>query len=108
MQTLAAGMSVTIENARLFEAEQQPRCRACSGQHGQLCPGQRAEPGRALINLVGEQTHAIFNADIAYVALLDKSHGLINFPYTHGEDLTAVRDGEGLQPASSCKPTARC
>ena len=50
----------------------------------------------ALINLVGERTRAIFNADIAYVALLDESHGLITFPYTYGEDLTTIRDGEGL------------
>jgi PAS domain-containing protein len=50
----------------------------------------------ALIKLVGEQTRAIFNADIIYVAFLDEASGTIRFPYTYGEDLSPVRYGEGL------------
>jgi signal transduction histidine kinase len=50
----------------------------------------------ALIHLVGEQTRTIFHADIAYVALLDEATGMINFPYTYGEDLKPIRYGEGL------------
>ena len=90
MQTLATGMSVTIENARLFEAEQQRAAElaAVNTVSSALVSELNLE---ALINLVGEQTRAIFNADIAYVALLDESHGLITFPYTYGEDLTTIR-----------------
>jgi signal transduction histidine kinase/DNA-binding response OmpR family regulator len=50
----------------------------------------------ALIHLVGEQTRFIFNADIAYVALLDEASGSINFPYTYGEELTPIQYGYGL------------
>ncbi len=50
----------------------------------------------ALINLVGEQTRANFNADIAYVALLDEANDTINFPYTYGEELTPIKSGEGI------------
>jgi GAF domain-containing protein len=38
-----------------------------------------------LFNLVGEQVRAVFKADIAYVALLDRATGTINFPYQYGE-----------------------
>ena len=95
MQTLAAGMSVTIENARLFEAKQHRAAElaAVNTVSSALVSELNLD---ALINLIGEQTRAIFNADIAYVALLDESHGLITFPYTHGEDLTTIREGEGL------------
>jgi signal transduction histidine kinase/ligand-binding sensor domain-containing protein/DNA-binding response OmpR family regulator len=50
----------------------------------------------SLIALVGEQVRQVFNADIAYVALLDRTSGMINFPYVHGEDMTPLRYGEGL------------
>jgi signal transduction histidine kinase/DNA-binding response OmpR family regulator len=50
----------------------------------------------ALIHLVGEQTRSIFNADVAYVALLDEPNNVITFPYTFGEELTPIRFGEGL------------
>lgn len=50
----------------------------------------------ALIPLVGEQIRALFQADIAYVALLDRDQAMIHFPYTFGEDLTPIPLGEGL------------
>jgi signal transduction histidine kinase/DNA-binding response OmpR family regulator len=37
-----------------------------------------------------------FDADIAYVALLDESSNMINFPYTFGEEIPARKHGEGL------------
>lgn len=50
----------------------------------------------ALIPLVGEQIRALFQADIAYVALLDQDRAMIHFPYTFGEDLTPIHFGDGL------------
>ena len=46
MQTLASNMGVAMENARLFEAEQQRAAELAAVNNGQLCPGQRARPGR--------------------------------------------------------------
>ena len=51
---------------------------------------------RTLIRLVGEQTRALFGADLAYVALLDRASEMIDFPYTYGEDITPLPYGEGL------------
>jgi signal transduction histidine kinase len=50
----------------------------------------------ALIQLVGEQTRTIFNADIAFVALLDENDRTITFPYTYGEELNHIPFGEGV------------
>jgi signal transduction histidine kinase len=37
-----------------------------------------------------------FRADIVYVALLDRSEGMIRFPYAYGDDLPTMALGEGL------------
>ena len=55
----------------------------------------------ALIDLVGEQVQALFHADIAYVALLDRETDTINFPYRHGDVCKSRQRGEGPPPAGS-------
>ncbi|MBY0238056.1 MAG: response regulator [Burkholderiaceae bacterium] len=52
-----------------------------------------------LIAAVGNQVRDVFNADIAYVALLDRASGWIHFPYVHAEDETPLRYGEGVTSA---------
>ncbi|MRV76102.1 response regulator [Duganella sp. FT92W] len=52
-----------------------------------------------LIAAVGNQVRDVFNADIAYVALLDRASGWIHFPYVHAEDDTPLRYGEGVTSA---------
>ena len=48
---------------------------------------------RALIELVGEQIRSLFDADIAYVALVDRDADLITFPYVFGESARSAPDG---------------
>ena len=50
----------------------------------------------ALIQLVGAQITAVFKADIAYVALLDRGRGMIDFRFQHGDDIASVPFGQGL------------
>ena len=50
----------------------------------------------ALLELVGEQIRTVFKADIAYVALLDRASGIIDFPYQYGDKLEPLKYGEGL------------
>ena len=45
---------------------------------------------------MGEQVRAVFKADVAYVALLDRRTGVIEFPYQHGEEIKPLQFGEGL------------
>jgi GAF domain-containing protein/CheY-like chemotaxis protein len=49
-----------------------------------------------LIKLVGDQLLQLFNANIVYLALLDKKSQIINFPYQHGDDMDPLKLGEGL------------
>jgi len=102
LQTLANAMSVSIENARLFdetqlllqETEQRAAELATVNMVGSAIVSE-LDPG-ALINLVGERIRAVFKTDIAYVALLDRESNTINFPYQYGQQLEPLQFGEGL------------
>ena len=60
----------------------------------------------ALIELVGEQIRTVFKADIAFVALLDKEKGIINFPYQYGQHIKPIQWGQGITSKiiQSCQP----
>jgi signal transduction histidine kinase/CheY-like chemotaxis protein len=49
-----------------------------------------------LIQLVGNQLRDLFNANIVYIALLEKKSQIINFPYQYGDDMRPIKLGEGL------------
>lgn len=95
LQILSANMGVTITNARLFEAEQQR-----AAELNTVNTISKSLAGEldldSLIQLVGEQVTDVFNADVAYVALLDEVSNMITFPYTYHEELTSIRRDEGL------------
>ena len=95
LQTLAGSMGIALENARLFNAEQQRAAEL--GAISTVTQALVAETDlEAMIQLIGSQTRDIFHADIAYLALLDPQTNLIRFPYQHGEDFTTLKMGEGL------------
>ena len=95
LQTLAASMSVALEGARLF-AETQQRATELDtvNRVSQRLSGKLDVD--ALIELVGEQVRTVFKADMAYVALLDRASGMIDFPYRFGEENASIAYGEGL------------
>ena len=102
LHTLSNAMSVAIENARLFdetqrlliETEQRAAELATVNTVSAALVGELDL--NALIELVGEQIRSIFKADIAFVALLDKENGMINFPYQYGEHHESLSLGHGL------------
>ena len=95
LQTLAGSMGIAIENARLFNAEQER-----AGELAAISTVSQALVAEteldAMIQLIGSQTRDTFDADIAYLALLDQQTNIINFPYQHGENFTTFKLGEGL------------
>ena len=95
LDTLASSLGVALENARLF-SETQQRAAELSAVNTVSAALASELDVSVLIRLVGEQTRSIFHADIAYVALLDETNGMINFPYTFGEEFPSMRYGEGL------------
>ncbi len=102
LETLANSLSVALENARLFDetqrlfqAEQQRAAELAAVNTVSSALGRELDL-QALIQLVGEQTRTIFNADIAFVALLDERSNSITFPYSYGETFASIPFGEGL------------
>jgi PAS domain S-box-containing protein len=99
LTTVAGSLSVALENARLVE---ETRLRvaelATVNSVGQALSSQLDLD--ALIQLVGEQVRETFDADVAYVALHNRSTGLIDFPYYYDaldpSDQPPMAYGEGL------------
>ena len=92
---LSLQATVAIENARLFaESQQRGAELATVNTVSQQLAGKLDLA--ALLELVGEQIRTVFKADIAYVALLDRASGIIDFPYQYGDKLEPLKYGEGL------------
>jgi signal transduction histidine kinase len=84
LTTLAGSLSVALENARLFEETRQRAAElAIVNDVGQALAEQLELD--ALIERLGDQLREAFDADIVYVALLDRRRDLIEFAY-HNED----------------------
>jgi len=102
LTTLGNSMSVALENARLFEETQrllqETKARAAElSTINAVSSALVAEPELdALIQIVGDQMRQIFNADVVYIAMLNRDSNTINFQYTFGEALTSLQLGEGL------------
>ncbi len=95
LETLGGAMSVALQNAGLFaEVQQRAAEMDTVNRVSQQLAGKLDVA--ALIQLVGEQITAVFRADIAYVALLDRERAMIDFVYQHGETTDPIAFGEGL------------
>jgi GAF domain-containing protein/CheY-like chemotaxis protein len=80
LTTLAASLSVALENARLVEETRQRAAElAIVNDVGQAAASQLDLD--LLIQRTGDQLRSTFHADIAYIALLNRDTGMIDFPY---------------------------
>lgn len=95
LQELSLQAAIAIKNANLFdEIEQRAADLATINTVSNALSGELDL--NALIELVGEQIRTTFQADIAYVALLDEESKIINFPYEYGQHLEPLPFGQGL------------
>lgn len=102
LETLANSMTVALQNARLFDettylladAKQKASELATVNNISKALASQ-LNPDE-LIHLVGDQMKDLFNANIVYVALLDKKTRMIHFVYQYGEVMPSRIIGEGL------------
>ncbi len=100
--TLVNSMSVALENARLFnetlrlldESKKRTEELSTVNSISQAIVGHLEID--KLINLVGDKVRDLFNANIVYLALLEKQSDVIDFPYAYGEHLPPMKLGEGL------------
>jgi GAF domain-containing protein/CheY-like chemotaxis protein len=97
--TLAASLSVALRTARLMDETQKrvDELATINSVGEALTTEVELAP---LLAIVGDKLRAAFNANIAYIALLDDERGLIHFPY-HVEDgghepQEPLQLGEGL------------
>jgi len=102
LTTLANSMSVALENARLFNETLRllDESKKRAAELGTVNSISQAIAGHLeinkLINLVGDKVRDLFNANIVYVALLDKEKEIINFPYGYGDEYPPLKLGSGL------------
>jgi len=102
LTTLANSMSLALESARLFDetqrllSETEQRATELAALNAVSSALVKELDLNSLIQLVGEQIVSVFKGDIAYVALVDESAGMINFPYVYGELQPPIKLGEGL------------
>jgi PAS domain S-box-containing protein len=99
LATIVGSLGVALENAQLIqETRQRVGELATVNSVGQALASQLELD--ALIELVGERVRETFDADIAFVALLDEAAGQIEFPYNYesGErqPVASMEYGEGL------------
>jgi GAF domain-containing protein len=99
LATIVGSLGVALENAQLIqETRQRVGELATVNSVGQALASQLELD--ALIELVGERVRETFDADIAFVALLDEAAGQIEFPYNYegGErqPVESMEYGEGL------------
>ena len=102
LTTVANSMSVALENARLFDETLRllDESKKRAAELGTVNSISQAIAGHLeidkLIYLVGEKVRTLFNANIVYLALLDKEKEIIEFPYGYGDDYPPLKLGEGL------------
>ena len=99
LTTIAASLSVALRTGRLIDETQQRVAELGTiNSVGEAISAQLdLEP---LLEIVGEKTREAFEADIAYVALLDEERCMIDFPYYVEAEAHAPQEplalGEGL------------
>ncbi|MGD2159003.1 MAG: GAF domain-containing protein, partial [Anaerolineales bacterium] len=102
LSTLANSMSVALENARLFGETNRllEESRQKADELSTINAVSQAVASEleleALIDLIGDEINKIFKPDISYVALLNRQTGVIEFPYTCGEQVEPLQFGQGL------------
>jgi GAF domain-containing protein/CheY-like chemotaxis protein len=81
LQTLAGSMGIALENARLFNAEQQRNAELAIINSVQEALASKLEM-QAIYDAVGDKIREIFDAQVVDIGLYDSRDDLIHFPYT--------------------------
>lgn len=95
LRTIATHVSVAIQNARLFEETHQRATELATVNNISQAIAAHLDLDE-LIQLVGEQMQQLFQANIAYVALVDKESKMVNFQYQYGDEMKPQGQDEGL------------
>ena len=80
LQTLANGMSVALENARLFEETEQRNAELTMINAVQTALASKLDL-QGIIDVVGDKISEIFPESNVGISLVDRNHGMIVLPY---------------------------
>jgi signal transduction histidine kinase/CheY-like chemotaxis protein len=102
LKNLAAYTSIAIDNATAYkrlnererEIQQQATELATVNAVGQAAASELEV--QSLMELVGNKVREVFDAPIAYLALHERTEGMIRFPYGVGREFPTVPVGEGM------------
>ena len=83
--TMASAMGVALDNARIAASTRQRVAELAIVNEINHAVGAQLGPD-AVIELVGDRVRETFDADVVYVALLERSTNQIEFPYYHEND----------------------
>jgi signal transduction histidine kinase len=96
--TMATAIGVALDNARVAARTRQRVAELAIVNEVNQAVGAQLGPD-AVIELVGDRVRETFDADVAYVALLDSSSSSIDFPYYYENGSRkppdSIRYGEG-------------
>ena len=81
LTTIARGLSVALENARLFEETRQRNAELALINDVQRGLAENLEM-QAMYDLVGDRIRDIFDAQVVDIGILNEEETRINFPYT--------------------------
>ena len=81
LTTIARGLSVALENARLFEETRQRNAELALINEVQRGLAENLEM-QAMYNLLGDRIRDIFDAQVVDIGILNEEGSLIRFPYT--------------------------
>jgi len=102
LQNLAAYTTIALDNAGAYalvnQREQEVRARAAelaTINHITQALSTQLDMD-SVIHLVGDQVREVFQAPIAYVALLDRPSMMLSFPYAYGETVKSRPFGDGF------------
>jgi signal transduction histidine kinase/CheY-like chemotaxis protein/ligand-binding sensor domain-containing protein/heme exporter protein D len=102
LQNLAAYTTIALENAYTYRQlnEQESNIRQRAAELATVNSISQALASElkldALIPLVGEQVRQVFDAQVAYVALIDRATNTIHFPYGYGDTFGSRPHGAGM------------
>ncbi|HKE24805.1 MAG TPA: GAF domain-containing protein [Bryobacteraceae bacterium] len=95
LQNLASYTAIALDNAGAYRMARERASELATINRISQAISAKLDMN-SVIQLVGEQVREMFHAPIAFVALLDRSAMMLNFPYTYGDELRPVPFGTGI------------
>ncbi|MCK6583388.1 MAG: GAF domain-containing protein, partial [Anaerolineales bacterium] len=102
LETISNATGIALENARLFD-ETQRLLKETEERAAELAAISTVTQALVaetdldnMIQLIGSQMRDTFDADIAYVALIDQQTNMIQFPYQYGDEMEPIPFGDGM------------